>query len=921
MFRIAKIVCLSFMVLKASCLFAAGSHGRVSIVTGKHPDKIEQIAAGDLSKYLEKIYPAYTFPVVAKARRGKRIVLSVDPKHKGLPESPEGYLITSDEKHAAIIAGSSKGLLSGVYGILDHLGVGFYMSEETMPAPKKEFSFAGWDFSDRPMVKERYIFNWHNFLSSCSGWDKKDWLEWVDHSRKMGYNAIMVHGYVYNPMHTYFFRGVEKPSGYITTSGIAHNWSAIPVNDVRRIPGGEIFDGPVIGCREIMGHEFEKEYPQMVRSMTRDIFAYAAERGMGINYAYDVDQSIVYAQKLFKEKLSGNELLKLGKRMVPNPDTAAGMEYYKAQVKGLVDSYPMLTQITCWFRGTSGFGTININELPDSWRKEYNACLKKNPILEKSYKEKNLLAYFVVGKLTTACQKALKEMDITGVKIGSGCWRHEWVLPIALFVPDIELFPLDWNVRNFHPFMKSQSFLDSLKTYADGRVIPYVWAQHDDGRYIGRCLKPNDRLYDKLKSAGSPGFGVIHWFKRPCDLYFSNEQRQVWERSLNEPYTNTCEKMAENFWGDKALSTYLVNWMKDAPTFGRATQPNMHYRPWHECRFTDKTRAKVEERIAYLNKVDTGRMTKAQIARLEYFKTLESFILQFIDAQRRLDQAEKYLAAGELDKAQDEFRQAKPEAAVATFAKLSSIGHKERGEMCYTVSLATKWLGDYDSFRQRARFSPIMIKLGEAVVDPAPGMCGRRDWQWYWLDKKGQFWAKVDLKLLSKKPLKVVTRKSTGKEDYIQDLYLEGLQLDDMHIPVSPIMRAGGVPHSTYVTKGRYRLKILASSPSEGTFTVTVNGRTETFTIKGDKVVECDVELAESGNLSVGCKLQSGSVILNGLQLEPVKDAKSGQPPSETKAGRKSTNERGANIDTGAVHRASEPSRGADHVIEFPELL
>jgi hypothetical protein len=869
------VACLSFVVLKSPCLFAGNPHAdaQVSIVTGANPAKTGMFAAGELSKYLKKLYPSYGFPVVAKSQSGKNIVLSVDPDCKDLPDGQEAYVVASGGKNASIVARDGRGLISGVYGMLDRLGVGFYMSEETMPPPKKEFSFDGWDLSDRPLAKSRYVFNWHNFLSSCSGWDEKDWLGWVDHSRKMGYNAIMVHAYFYNPMHTYSYKGVEKTTGFITTSAISHNWAAIPVNDVRRLPGGEIFDGPVIGCRKFIGHEHEKEYPRIVQSMMRNVFAHAADRGMGINFAFDVDMAIGYSQKLYKNELAEPDLIELGSRRAPNPDTAAGMEYYKAQIKGLVDSYPMLTQITCWFRGTSSLGGTRLELLPDSWREEFNSRIKKYPVLGK-YGKEDLLAYFVIAKLTRGYQKALEEMNITGIKIGCGCWRHQWVVPMAIFVPEIELFPLDWNMRNDRPFMKSQSFLNDIKTYASGRVIPYIWAQHDDGRYIGRCFKPTDKLYDKLKSADAAGFGVIHWFKRPCDLFFRNMQRQVWERSLNEPYSRTCERMAMDYWGDKSLGTYLANWLEDAPMFGRATQPNMCYRPWKECRFPDKTRSLVEERIAFLDAVDASRMTKEQTGRLDYFKALEKFVLRFIDAQRHLDRAEKHLTDGDLAKAQDELRRGNPEQAVASFARLSCTGHRDRNEMCYAVSLATKWLGDYDSFRQRARVAPIRIKFGEAEVDPAPVMYGRKDWQWYWLDKKGRFWEKIDLKLLSRQKLEVAERKPSGNESYTEDIFLEGLKLGEMNIPVKPIMRAAGLRNKTHVAKGGYRLKLFASSPSQGTFTVAVNGHRETFSVKGDKVVQCGIELKENADLAVACKLQNGAVVLNGLLLEPVEEAR-----------------------------------------------
>ena len=43
----------------------------------------------------------------------------------------------------------------------------------------------------RYVAGERIIFNWHNFLSSCSTWDADDWRGWVGRASSDGYNAIM----------------------------------------------------------------------------------------------------------------------------------------------------------------------------------------------------------------------------------------------------------------------------------------------------------------------------------------------------------------------------------------------------------------------------------------------------------------------------------------------------------------------------------------------------------------------------------------------------------------------------------------------------------------------------------------------------------------------------------------------------------
>jgi hypothetical protein len=104
----------------------------------------------------------------------------------------------------------------------------------------------------------------------------------------------------------------------------------------------------------------------------------------------------------------------------------------------------------------------------------------------------------------------------------------------------------------------------------------------------------------------------------------------------------------------------------------------------------------------------------------------------------------------------------------------------------------------------------------------------------------------------------------------MEELYLEGIRLGEARIPIQPIMRADGVANASQITKGRYRLKIFASSSDRGVFDLLVNGIKKEFSVKGDALLELDVNLPESTKLTIDCTLRSGDVVLHGLSLEPL---------------------------------------------------
>ena len=235
--------------------------------------------------------------------------------------------------------------------MLERLGCGFFLSDEMLPEPKQDFDLKAWNYSNEPLIKERFVFNWHNFISGCTGWDKAHWIEWIDRSQKMGYNTVMVHVYHNNPMHTYQFNGINKEAGYISTSAKGRDWGNIPINDVRRLPGGEIFNSSEFGSEIAMVPDHQRV--EIAQSAMAEVFSYAIERGVKVNFAFDVDMPLSYLQNTMIESISEEDKFYLSQPEVwiPRPDRPEGYRFYKSQLEGLFSSYPMLKDISFFRRG------------------------------------------------------------------------------------------------------------------------------------------------------------------------------------------------------------------------------------------------------------------------------------------------------------------------------------------------------------------------------------------------------------------------------------------------------------------------------------------------------------------------------------------------------------------------------------------
>ena len=249
---------LAFMLVSVGFtgLAAVESGEPIPIVLAAPATAAEQIAAQTLAQRLEQLYPREKFlRAEALPESGRCILLgnaTNAPRARAClaaaaVTNAEAYVIATfaeGPRRLGLVAGTdARGVAYGVYGLLEKLGCGFYLSGDVLPKPRPEpFSFAGWALTNAPLVCDRLVFDWHNFLSGCSTWNLPEWTQWIEQSHKAGFNGIMVHAYGNNPMVTYEFNGKAKPVGYLSTTARGRDWSTMHVNDVRRLWGGQVFD-------------------------------------------------------------------------------------------------------------------------------------------------------------------------------------------------------------------------------------------------------------------------------------------------------------------------------------------------------------------------------------------------------------------------------------------------------------------------------------------------------------------------------------------------------------------------------------------------------------------------------------------------------------------------------------------------------
>ncbi len=852
------------------------------IVTALGADVVEKLAARELASYLKRLYPDHDFPVGdRRPTAGPEILVGTPAKwphlagyvpHKDFV-SAESFRITASGKTGVIAGADPRGVLFGVYALLEKLGCGFWLSSESVPEPKgAPFDFSSWTLEDRPLFADRIVFDWHNFLSSASSWELEDWQQYISQAAKMRFNTIMVHAYGNNPMFTFTHNGQTKPMGYAATTRSGRDWGTQHVNDVRRLVGGEVFAGPVFGSS--IGLAPEDRRGTAAVELMQNVFAYARGRGLHVTFALDVDTESANPQNVIRTLPASARLQSsmgvppmkdTGKMPVPrgdfelaNPDTPEGFAYYQAQVRQLLETYPQIDRLAMWFRtDRTPWRNLKPEQFPPNWRAEFEAALEKDPWLRD---DAHASGMFVMGKLLRTFQRVLRELGRTDVELAAGSWRLHFLRAADHFFPrEVPLIPLDWET-----VFDNEKGQQQLRQVRSGRrLIPIVWAHHDDRTYIGRPYKPFERFASQLRANGGTGFGIIHWTTRPLDLYFKSLSEQVWQATADRPLAETCADFATRAFGGATRKTggaYLLAWLNGAPMFGRETSNRFMDVPLTDY---EGNMRRFDERLSLLAQIDASSLSSQGLNRLAYYRDYEQFMRGFYESHAALDRAAQLLKKGERESARDALGQCRPEEVIRAYVQAAQRDRITRGEQALIVSLNLRWLPYAVSLRQALGLEPVRIKFLPTQHEPLAQGAGTNT---FYLDTEHQLW-----KGLGEKETGCPTFRLPDAAD-TDEFRRSGLRID------KPVTLRLGTVAGDRLMPGRYSVKLMLTEPPvkevAGTAELELRGSGAVAgTARGtldDRSLHPSYEVAiTDGQLDLNIRPSRGTVFVSGVVITP----------------------------------------------------
>lgn len=700
----------------------------IDLVIGENSSVKVALSAKTLQGYLSEISSDTEFNIVEDNQDNSQIQLVVlsnlsetekssllsDFPEISLPIGAESYSLankTQAGKELAVICGyDERGLLYGIYGALEKLGYRFYLSKDFKPKSPEPLSFDTLKGTNKPIFEERIVFNWHNFLSGITAWNMEEYKRWIDASVKMKYNTLMLHAYGSDPFMRYTFNGIPKQMGLVPSTQQGRDWGITHVNDIRNLYGGNTFQEAVFGSKVSKMPE-DKMGEGAVKLLQKGM-KYASDRSMDINFGFDISTVQSNPKEPLETLPKSAQLRNFGGRLLANPETPEGYGFFKSQLEGLLKDYPQITGIVPWVRYMQyphGGVYIAVEDMPEEWKSEYNEILMENPSFKK---DQATNSFFYIGKVLDAYRKALKELGREDIKLGLGTWNWVSFPYLDKFLSDdVSFYPIDWDMN----FSTEKAATELAKIKEERKVYPVVWAHHDDHSYIGRPFEPPVNMVDELKERKAEGFGILHWTTYPLDMYFKNISRQVWETTINEPYTTTIEDYAENGIKSKSekFNKYLQKFYLEAPHFGRETSDYLY-----DIQLNDVGRSlfpvyepvsiikSAKERLAILDKL--GQTPIAETKPYKYYKGMEEFFILYFENQHLLEQAAGiFLNGGDLKTAAEIIKKANPEEAILKYAEAITHGPNTVGEQAIILRLNLNWLPDFVDIKQKTGIMPI----------------------------------------------------------------------------------------------------------------------------------------------------------------------------------------------------------------------
>ena len=321
----------------------------IQVVLSKEGGGLEQFAAAELQRYLQRLFGASVHAASAPGGAADGVfVLGTSGRlpGSGLSEIPmpqlsdQGFLLrktTCMNKPAmAIVGGSPAAMMWGVYELVQRYGVTYLLGGDVYPEKRRAFYLPEINRVFEPTFTARWFKTMGDFAMGMEGWGVADYRPFLDQLAKLKFNRIRIGGCPSAPFLDLQLKGVKRQSAVL--------WYGEHYAITPDMPG-----------RRLFGHQSEFWNPDLLtpeapyeqlaaagRRHVHELIAYARSRGIEASAVWSITDFPKDFRSVIPDARTVNQLGQLTVAPGPaaRPDNPDLTEIGGTVIRTILNEYP-----------------------------------------------------------------------------------------------------------------------------------------------------------------------------------------------------------------------------------------------------------------------------------------------------------------------------------------------------------------------------------------------------------------------------------------------------------------------------------------------------------------------------------------------------------------------------------------------------
>ncbi|MGW1209499.1 hypothetical protein ACWD5F_07640 [Streptomyces sp. NPDC002499] len=261
------------------------------------------------------------------------------------PAGADSYALRGEGNVVAVVGADDAGVLHGSYELLEHLGVRFYLSGESLPR-RGPVAVTPCAVDRAPAVRLRGFMPYTDFLTGPSTWDEADYLQVIDSAARLRMNLFSMHFYTFEPIGQFTFKGQRRSEAFWDTSRTTR-WHKRPGRVSDFVAGREHFADyladDTFGARSAIDATTPEDRFRLAEADIRAAFTHAKERGMRTTIGIEVtDPPLEFRALVDPASRYGADGFGIC------PSSADARELLAGWLTGLVSAFPDVDTYTLW---------------------------------------------------------------------------------------------------------------------------------------------------------------------------------------------------------------------------------------------------------------------------------------------------------------------------------------------------------------------------------------------------------------------------------------------------------------------------------------------------------------------------------------------------------------------------------------------